>query len=64
LSACSLGQQLSESCCHHQLALVHIMGAFAVFPLEVRSLSISYPLSSSQQVALKDSAHKITKYHE
>jgi len=47
LSADSLGQQLSESCCHGELALVHVIGALAMFPLEVRSLSISHPLSSS-----------------
>jgi hypothetical protein len=47
LSAGSLGQQLSESCCHCKLALVHVFGAITMFPLEVRSLSIRYPLASS-----------------
>ena len=47
LSAHPLCQQLSESCCHREFALVHVIGTLAMFPPEVRSLSVSYPLSSS-----------------
>jgi hypothetical protein len=43
----ALGQQLSESCCHCELALVHIIWALAIFPSQVCSLSIGHPLSST-----------------